>query len=99
MKSTLDSIFKVGFGFDLDTLSGLNEASNRFMKAFDDANGLVFWRFVDLLWRVKRFLNIGGEAALRENIRIVDNFVYDLIRNKREQMKIGIVRNSFHSNS
>ncbi|GJS46499.1 cytochrome P450 704C1-like protein [Tanacetum coccineum] len=89
MKSTLDSIFKVGFGFDLDTLSGSNEASNRFMKAFDDANGLVFWRFVDLLWRVKRSLNIGGEAVLKENIRIIDNFVYDLIRDKREQMKIG----------
>nr|GEU37452.1 cytochrome P450 704C1-like [Tanacetum cinerariifolium] len=89
MKSTLDSIFKVGFGFDLDTLSGLNEASNQFMKAFDDANGLVFWRFVDLLWRVKRSLNIGGEAVLKENIKIIDNFVYDLIRDKREQMKIG----------
>ncbi|KAM0069200.1 putative abieta-7,13-dien-18-ol hydroxylase [Helianthus debilis subsp. tardiflorus] len=89
MKSTLDSIFKVGFGFDLDTLSGLDEASNRFMKAFDDSNGLVYWRFVDLSWRVKRFLNIGSEAALKDNIRIIDKFVYDLINNKREQMKNG----------
>ncbi|KAI3519537.1 hypothetical protein L1887_08737 [Cichorium endivia] len=87
MKSTLDSIFKVGFGFDLDTLSGLDEASNRFNKAFDDSNGLVYWRFVDLLWRVKRYLNIGSEAVLKENIRIIDNFVYELIQNKREQMK------------
>lgn len=89
MKSTFDSIFKVGFGFDLDTLSGSDEASNRFMKAFDDSNGLVYWRFVDLLWKVKRYLNIGSEAALKENIRIVDNFVYELIRNKREQMEDG----------
>ncbi|KAL8210845.1 hypothetical protein R6Q57_005282 [Mikania cordata] len=87
MKSTLDSIFKVGFGFDLDTLSGSDEASSRFMKAFDDSNGLVYWRFVDLSWRVKRVLNIGSEAALKENIRIIDNFVYELIKNKREQIK------------
>ncbi|KAK1409179.1 hypothetical protein QVD17_35704 [Tagetes erecta] len=87
MKSTLDSIFKVGFGFDLDTLSGLNEASNRFMKAFDESNSLVFWRFVDLLWRVKRYFSIGSEADLKQNLRIVDEFVYELIRNKREQMK------------
>ncbi|XP_076928736.1 cytochrome P450 704C1-like [Bidens hawaiensis] len=87
MKSTLDSIFKVGFGFDLDTLSCSDEASNRFMKAFDDSSGLVYWRFVDLLWRVKRFLNIGSEAALKNNIKIIDNFVYKLINNKREQMK------------
>nr|GEY48131.1 cytochrome P450 704C1-like isoform X1 [Tanacetum cinerariifolium] len=87
LKSTLDSIFKVGFGFDLDTLSGSDEASNRFMKAFDDSNELVYWRYVDLLWRVKRYLNIGREAALKENIRIIDKFVYEIIRNKREQLK------------
>nr|AHF22080.1 CYP704A87 [Artemisia annua] len=87
LKSTLDSIFKVGFGFDLDTLSGSDEASNRFMKAFDDSNELVYWRFADLLWRVKRYLNIGREAALKENIKIIDKFVYEIIRNKREQLK------------
>ncbi|KAK9060934.1 hypothetical protein SSX86_018114 [Deinandra increscens subsp. villosa] len=87
MKSTLDSIFKVGFGFDLDTLSGSDDASNRFMKAFDESNSLVFWRFVDLLWKVKRFFNIGAEAGVKQNVRMVDNFVYELIRNKRKQMK------------
>nr|XP_043634772.1 cytochrome P450 704C1-like [Erigeron canadensis] len=87
MKSTLDSMFKVGFGFDLDTLSGLDEASNQFMKAFDDSNALVYWRFMDLLWKVKRYLSIGSETTLKDNIRIIDSFVYRLIHNKREQMK------------
>ncbi|MFS7945367.1 putative abieta-7,13-dien-18-ol hydroxylase [Helianthus anomalus] len=87
LKSTLDSIFKVGFGFDLDTLSGLDEGSNRFMKAFDESNSLTFWRFVDLLWKVKRYFSIGPEAQLKKTIRMVDEFVYELIRNKREQMK------------
>ena len=77
----------MGFGFDLDTLSGSDEASNRFMKAFDDSNEVVYWRYADLLWRVKRYLNIGREAALKENIRIIDKFVYEIIRNKREQLK------------
>lgn len=89
MKSTLDSIFKVGFGVDLDTLSGSDESSNRFMKAFDDSNNLVFWRYADLSWRIKRYFNIGFEASLRQNIVVIDNFVYDLIQRKREQMKIG----------
>ncbi|PWA92671.1 DEAD-box ATP-dependent RNA helicase 7 [Artemisia annua] len=79
MKSTLDSIFKVGFGFDLDTLSGSDEASSRFIKAFDDSNGL----------KIKRYLNIGSEAVVKQNIRIIDNFLYELIQNKREQMKNG----------
>lgn len=89
MKSTLDSIFKVGFGVDLNTLSGSDDFSNRFMKAFDDSNVIVYWRYVDLLWRIKRYLNIGYEATLKQNIRLIDNFVYALIRRKREQMKNG----------
>lgn len=89
MKSTLDSMFKVGFGVELNTLSGSDEKGNQFMKAFDDSNVLVYWRYVDVLWRIKRFLNIGSEASLKQNIRIIDNFVYDLIKCKREQMQNG----------
>ncbi|XP_057508986.1 cytochrome P450 704C1-like isoform X2 [Actinidia eriantha] len=89
MKSTLDSIFKVGFGVDLNTLSGSDESSNRFMKAFDDSNAIVYWRYVDILWKIKRLLNVGLEAVLKQNIEVIDNFVYELIRCKREQMKNG----------
>ncbi|KAK3040133.1 hypothetical protein RJ639_027859 [Escallonia herrerae] len=81
MKSTFDSIFKVGFGFELDTLSGSDEST------FDDSNVMVYWRYVDPLWKIKRSLNIGSEAALKQNIRVIDNFIYDLIRRKREQME------------
>nr|XP_043612914.1 cytochrome P450 704C1-like isoform X2 [Erigeron canadensis] len=89
MRSTLDSIFKVGFGFDLDTLSGSDEASNQFMIAFDDSNYILYGRYVDVLWRVKRYLNIGSEAALKKNVKLIDKFVYGLIQLKREQMKKG----------
>ncbi|CAI9774094.1 unnamed protein product [Fraxinus pennsylvanica] len=87
MKTTMDSIFKVGFGVDLNTLSGSDEFSNQFIKAFDDSNVIVYWRYVDVLWRIKRFLNIGLERNLKNNIKIIDNFVYELIHRKREQMK------------
>ncbi|GJS46498.1 P450 domain-containing protein [Tanacetum coccineum] len=87
MKTTLDAMIKVGFGFDLDGLSGTNEASNRFIKAFNDSNDTIYWRLVDFLWKVKRYLNVGYEAALKENIKTIDKFVYELIQNKRNQMK------------
>ncbi|MFS8001407.1 putative abieta-7,13-dien-18-ol hydroxylase [Helianthus anomalus] len=61
MRSTLDSIFKVGFGF--------------------------YQRYVDLLRRAKRHFNIRSEASLKKKIRVIDNFVYELIERKREQMK------------
>ncbi|KAE8022446.1 hypothetical protein FH972_008244 [Carpinus fangiana] len=47
MKSTLDSIFKVGFGVDLNSLSDSDEFGNHFSKAFDDSNFIVYWRYVD----------------------------------------------------
>ncbi|KAK6926329.1 Cytochrome P450 [Dillenia turbinata] len=90
MKTTLDSMFKVGFGVDLNTLSGSSEFGNRFTKAFDDSNFIVFWRFVDVFWKVKRFLNIGLEASLKRNIKVIDSFIFELIKIKREQMKIEI---------
>jgi len=89
MKTTMDSIFKVGFGFELNTLSGSDEPSIQFSKAFDDANFLVFHRYVDIFWKLKRFLSIGSEAKLKRNIEIIDNFVIQLIHQKREQMKNG----------
>lgn len=66
MKSTLDTIFKVGFGADINILSGADDFGNRFTKAFDDANFIVYWRYVDIFWRIKRYLNIGLEALSRK---------------------------------
>ncbi|XVF54001.1 hypothetical protein PTKIN_Ptkin05aG0146400 [Pterospermum kingtungense] len=87
MKTTLDSIFEVGFGVELNALSGSDEFGNQFTKAFDDSNFIVYWRYVDVFWKVKRFLNIGLEAALKRNVKIIDDFIFNLIQCKREQRK------------
>ena len=47
MQCTLDSIFKIGFGVELNCLEGLSNEGTAFMKAFDDSNALVFWHYVD----------------------------------------------------
>ncbi|XP_021748108.1 cytochrome P450 704C1-like [Chenopodium quinoa] len=87
MKSTLDSIFKVAFGVELDSMCGSSEEGREFSQAFDDASALSLYRYVDILWPIKKFLNIGAEARLKKNIKIVDDFVYKLISNKVELMK------------
>ena len=84
MRCTLDSIFKVGFGVELNCLEGSSKEGIAFMKAFDESNALVYWRYVDPLWKLKRFLNIGCEASLRKNIKVIDDFVSQLIREKRK---------------
>lgn len=87
MRYTLDSISKVGFGVDLDCLQGSNAEGNEFIKAFDDSSELVYWRYVDPFWKLKRYLNIGGEAILKNKTKFIHNFVDKVIRTKREQME------------
>ncbi|KAJ4956547.1 hypothetical protein NE237_013330 [Protea cynaroides] len=86
MKSTLDSIFKVGFGVELDSMEGSIDGT-KFANAFDDSSELTIWRYVDILWPIKKHLNIGSEAALRKNLQVIDNFMYKLINTRIEQNK------------
>lgn len=87
MKSTLDSIFKVAFGAELDSMCGTNEEGANFSSAFDDASAMTLWRYVDVSWKMKKFLNIGSEAKLKKTVKAIDDFIYKLIANKVEQMR------------
>ncbi|KAL6131917.1 hypothetical protein ACLB2K_070290 [Fragaria x ananassa] len=87
LKSTLDSIVKILLGIDLDTMSGTNnEESIRFSNAFDDTNEASIYRFAGI-WKIQRFLNIGREAVIRKNIEVMDNFIYNLINRKIENLR------------
>ncbi|XP_048132559.1 cytochrome P450 704C1-like [Rhodamnia argentea] len=88
MRCTLDSIFKVGFGVELNCLEGSSKEGRAFMKAFDEANALTYRRYVDPAWKLKRLLKIGSEARLRNNIKLIDNFVHQLIRTKRNLLPL-----------
>jgi hypothetical protein len=85
MKASLDSIVKILLGIDLGTMCGTNnEESIRFSNAFDDANEATLYRIADIFWKMKRFLNIGREAVIRSNLKVVDQFIYKLIKSKIE---------------
>ncbi|KVH91172.1 cytochrome P450 [Cynara cardunculus var. scolymus] len=79
--------FSFGFGVELNCLEGSSEEGGAFIKAFDNSNALIYWRYVDPLWKLKRFLNVGCEAALRDNIKSINDFVLDLISKRREQLE------------
>nr|CAB3485492.1 unnamed protein product [Digitaria exilis] len=86
MRSTLDSIFKIGFGVNLGSLSGCSKEGAAFARAFDDASEQVLYRFFDVFWKVKRLLNISSEAAMKRSVRTINEFVYAVIDRKIEQM-------------
>ncbi|KAH0459551.1 hypothetical protein IEQ34_012365 [Dendrobium chrysotoxum] len=85
MRMTLDSICKLGFGVEIGTLSP-HFPENSFAQAFDNANMIVTLRFIDPLWRLKRFLCVGSEAILMQNIKIVDEFTYNVIRTRKAEI-------------
>ncbi|KAF5725941.1 cytochrome P450 704C1-like protein [Tripterygium wilfordii] len=85
MKSTLDSVFKVALGVELDSMYGLYKEGTQFSKAFDEASAITLYRYVDVFWKIKRFLNIGSVATLRRSIKVIDEFVYKIIKSKTEE--------------
>lgn len=87
MKSTLDSIFQVAFGTELDSMCGSNKEGKIFADAFDIASELTLYRYVDIFWKMKKFLNIGSEATLRKKTAILNEFVIKLINTRIQQRK------------
>ncbi|BFG21790.1 hypothetical protein CerSpe_080640 [Prunus speciosa] len=87
MRCTLDSIFKVGFGIDLNCLEGSSKEGTAFMKAFDESTALSYFRYVDPFWKLKRFLNLGSEASLKKYVKVIDDFVHQVIRSKRKLLE------------
>ncbi|PHT40601.1 hypothetical protein CQW23_19455 [Capsicum baccatum] len=88
MKCSLYSIFKVGFGVDLNCLDGSGGGDSKFIKAFDDSNELTYWRYVDPFWKLKRYFNIGSEFLLKKNIKFIREFVDELIKTRRKQLEM-----------
>eukprot|EP00261_Vitis_vinifera_P040195 XP_019081438.1 PREDICTED: cytochrome P450 704C1 isoform X3 [Vitis vinifera] len=86
MKSMMDSVFKVVLGVELDSICGTNQEGTQFSNSFDEANELTFYRYVDLFWKAKRFLNVGSEAKLRNSIKVVDQYVNKVIQSKIEEI-------------
>ncbi|XP_039814228.1 cytochrome P450 704C1-like [Panicum virgatum] len=90
MRSTLESIFQVGFGVSLGAVFGSSsEEGAAFARAFDDASEQVLYRFIDPLWKAKRLLNVLSEADMKRSVRTINDFVYAVIDRKIEQMGRG----------
>lgn len=82
-----DNICKFSFGLD----PGCLEASlpmSEFAAAFDTASRLSAWRgraVAPVLWKLKRFLNVGSERELKRAIRLVNVLADEVIRQRRNQ--------------
>jgi fatty acid omega-hydroxylase len=77
----------IAFGVDPGCLQeGLPEIP--FARAFEDATEATIVRFVTptAVWRGMRALGVGHERVLKRSLAGVDEFAYDVIRKRREEL-------------
>ncbi|KAJ1704164.1 hypothetical protein LUZ63_003943 [Rhynchospora breviuscula] len=80
------TICKISFGFDPEELE-LSRPLSEYVAAFDRASMLSALRAtsaIPLVWKVKRFLNIGSEKELKQAIEIVNELATIVISNCRK---------------
>ncbi|WOL07370.1 hypothetical protein Cni_G16110 [Canna indica] len=89
LRLTFDNVCMIAFGTDPGYLRpGLPEIP--FAKAFEDATEATIIRFITptAIWRALRYLDLGHERCLRRCIERVDEFAYDVIRKRKEELSL-----------
>ncbi|XP_052169924.1 cytochrome P450 94A1-like [Diospyros lotus] len=84
-----DNICKIAFGFDAaHLLPSLPET--KFAKAFESAVMISSKRFQAIhpvVWKIKRFLDVGSEKQLRVAVDEVRRFAMEVIKEKKEELR------------
>ncbi|WVZ68081.1 hypothetical protein U9M48_017071 [Paspalum notatum var. saurae] len=81
-----DCICNISFGLDPGCLE-LSMPVSAFETAFDLASTLSARRAtapMQVIWRLKRLLNLGDERRLRDAVRLVDTLAEEVIRQRRK---------------
>ncbi|GAA0161522.1 oxygenase [Lithospermum erythrorhizon] len=84
---SFDNICKFSFGFDPGCLN-LSLPISEFALAFDLASRFSAERAISaspLIWKFKRFFNIGSERKLKEAIKLIDLLAEEVIKHKRNE--------------
>ncbi|KAL6978619.1 hypothetical protein U1Q18_052645 [Sarracenia purpurea var. burkii] len=85
---TFDNICSIAFGHDPATLVP-SLPHVQFARAFEDAVRLCSERFEyihPLVWKVKRFFNIGTEKRIRNAVNEIQEFAKKIIKEKKEEL-------------
>ncbi|GLE01629.1 hypothetical protein PINS_up010463 [Pythium insidiosum] len=82
---TMEAFARIGFGVELNCLDA--DEDHPFMAAFDSAQRIISLRFVRpaFFWKLLRWLNLGYEARLKEDIKVVNDTVFQIISRSLEQ--------------
>ncbi|KAF7056397.1 hypothetical protein CFC21_063804 [Triticum aestivum] len=82
-----DTVCMISFGHDPCSLADdgvLPDGKSDFMRAFVEAQDLTVKRWLEVTWKIKRWLDIGKERRLRKAIADVHGFAMDIVRTRRQ---------------
>ncbi|XP_054796985.1 cytochrome P450 CYP94D108-like, partial [Prosopis cineraria] len=85
-----NNICKLAFNVDPGYLDGDGTTRADLMRAFDDATTLSTERFMyafPLMFKIKKWLNVGSERRLRESVAVVHKLADEIIRSILEVKK------------
>ncbi|KAJ0981902.1 hypothetical protein J5N97_010157 [Dioscorea zingiberensis] len=90
---TFDNACQVTFGHDPSLLSSPNDddplsSDRQFAKAFEEAAQLSVRRFshpFPFIWKLQRFLNVGSEGRLKEEVAKVQAFAMDVVQERKRK--------------
>ena len=86
---TLDSICTIAFGIHINSLGSDDKQQPAFATAFDNAQEATTLRWFGppIAWKIKKLLKIGPERHLPEHIRVINEFVYGVVRARRANLE------------
>eukprot|EP00250_Pteridium_aquilinum_P015126 c22397_g1_i1 orf=197-1762(+) len=94
LRLTFDSFLKLGFGLEMSTLQKNPPPEQlAFVHAFDESNAMVFLRYMDPLWRLKRWLRVGNEAKLVKSVATIDGIVFSYIEQRKREIQQEVKNN------
>ncbi|KAL3691650.1 hypothetical protein R1sor_005301 [Riccia sorocarpa] len=89
LRLSLESVCKLGFGVDMGSLDP-SLPTLPVVKSFDYVSKRLADRYVDPLWKLKRFLRIGSEKVTEEQLKNVNSFTKELVLTRREELEAAV---------
>ncbi|CAK8543551.1 unnamed protein product [Lathyrus sativus] len=86
---TFDNICKIAFGFDPEYLTPSTNRT-KFALAYEDAVEISSKRFrvlLPIIWKIKKYFNIGSEKRLKEAVTEVREFAKKIVRDKKRELE------------
>lgn len=91
---TLSCIFEIGFGENLNNINN----SGIFCLCFDLVQPLFEYRFINPFWKLQRLMNSGNELKIKMYMRILNNEINYIIKNRDSKLKGNDILSQFMLN-